>query len=260
MALNIPDLIAHPQKLADRVVVHELKELLEQYPFFQAARLLYLKALYQLRDPSFGDELCRTALYVADRRSLFYLIEGDYYTLRPVARKASSKAEQGEGAEPDRTQLLIDAFLSGLPTEPEEAEEQPLDDGGLSLDYTPYVLRAEDLEEATTPEEAQHTEVCPMKGQNLIDDFIQNSDEKIDNPTDAPLMPEPQDKPEELPGVEEDDGYFTETLAKIYIKQHRYAKALEIIRRLSLKYPKKNAYFADQIRFLEKLVINSNDK
>ncbi|MBQ4524467.1 MAG: tetratricopeptide repeat protein, partial [Bacteroidaceae bacterium] len=42
--------------------------------------------------------------------------------------------------------------------------------------------------------------------------------------------------------------------------QHRYAKALEIIRRLSLKYPKKNAYFADQIRFLEKLVINSNDK
>ena len=30
MALNIPDLIAHPQKLADRVVVHELKELLEQ--------------------------------------------------------------------------------------------------------------------------------------------------------------------------------------------------------------------------------------
>ena len=248
MALNIPDLIAHPQKLADRVVVHELKELLEQYPFFQAARLLYLKALYQLRDPSFGDELC------------FYLIEGDYYTLRPVARKASSKAEQGEGAEPDRTQLLIDAFLSGLPTEPEEAEEQPLDDGGLSLDYTPYVLRVEDLEETITPEEVQHTEVRPMKGQNLIDDFIQNSDEKIDNPTDAPLMPEPQDKPEELPGVEEDDGYFTETLAKIYIKQHRYAKALEIIRRLSLKYPKKNAYFADQIRFLEKLVINSNDK
>ena len=58
----------------------------------------------------------------------------------------------------------------------------------------------------------------------------------------------------------EEDGYFTETLAKIYIKQQRYTKALEIIRRLSLKYPKKNAYFADQIRFLEKLVQNSNDK
>ena len=59
---------------------------------------------------------------------------------------------------------------------------------------------------------------------------------------------------------EEDEDYFTETLAKIYIKQGRYTKAMEIIRRLSLKYPKKNRYFADQIRFLEKLIINNKNK
>ena len=58
----------------------------------------------------------------------------------------------------------------------------------------------------------------------------------------------------------EDEDYFTETLAKIYIKQGRYTKAMEIIRRLSLKYPKKNRYFADQIRFLEKLIINNKNK
>jgi predicted Zn-dependent protease len=57
-----------------------------------------------------------------------------------------------------------------------------------------------------------------------------------------------------------DDSYFTETLAKIYIKQRRYSKALEIIRKLNLKYPKKSIYFADQIRFLEKLVINEKTK
>jgi len=49
-------------------------------------------------------------------------------------------------------------------------------------------------------------------------------------------------------------------LAKIYVKQQRYSKALEIIKKLSLKYPKKNAYFADQIRFLEKLIINAKSK
>ena len=49
-------------------------------------------------------------------------------------------------------------------------------------------------------------------------------------------------------------------LAKIYIKQRRYGKALEIIRKLNLKYPKKSIYFADQIRFLEKLVINEKTK
>ena len=56
----------------------------------------------------------------------------------------------------------------------------------------------------------------------------------------------------------EENGYFTETLARIYIKQGRYSKALEIIQRLNLVYPKKNRYFADQIRFLEKLIINNN--
>ena len=58
----------------------------------------------------------------------------------------------------------------------------------------------------------------------------------------------------------EDESYFTETLAKIYVKQQRYSKALEIIKKLSLNYPKKNAYFADQIRFLEKLIINAKSK
>ena len=37
-------------------------------------------------------------------------------------------------------------------------------------------------------------------------------------------------------------------------------KALEIIKRLNLNFPKKNAYFADQIRFLEKLIVNSEQK
>lgn len=51
-----------------------------------------------------------------------------------------------------------------------------------------------------------------------------------------------------------DDAFFTETLARIYLKQHRYTKALEIIRSLYLNFPNKSIYFADQIRYLEKLV------
>ena len=99
-----------------------------------------------------------------------------------------------------------------------------------------------------------------MKGQHLIDDFIKNADENITSDTEGEGRPMVAQEVDGLPEIDEDDGYFTETLAKIYIKQRRYGKALEIIRRLSLKYPKKNAYFADQIRFLEKLFQNSNDK
>ena len=92
-----------------------------------------------------------------------------------------------------------------------------------------------------------------MKGQDLIDDFLNNDDGKME------LKDEPEYEPEiEEEENDDDSGYFTETLARIYIKQGRYSKALEIIRRLNLIYPKKSRYFADQIRFLEKLIINDN--
>ena len=59
-----------------------------------------------------------------------------------------------------------------------------------------------------------------------------------------------------------DDSMLSESLAKMYIAQHKYSQALEIIERINLKYPEKSIYFADQIRFLTKLVLNEtlNDK
>ena len=59
-----------------------------------------------------------------------------------------------------------------------------------------------------------------------------------------------------------DESMLSESLAKMYISRHKYSQALEIIKRLSLKYPEKSIYFADQIRFLTKLVLNEtlNDK
>ena len=50
---------------------------------------------------------------------------------------------------------------------------------------------------------------------------------------------------------------LSESLAKIYIKQGRYNKAYEIILHLYLNNPKKSIYFADQLRFLRKLMLNS---
>ena len=93
----------------------------------------------------------------------------------------------------------------------------------------------------------------------MIDNFINNGNGKIQLKEEPEYMPELEDH---TPSDEKegDEGYFTETLAKIYIKQGRYNKALEIIQRLNLNYPKKNAYFADQIRFLEKLIINTKSK
>lgn len=47
---------------------------------------------------------------------------------------------------------------------------------------------------------------------------------------------------------------LSESLAKIYIRQGRYRRAYEILSDLNLKNPEKSIYFADQLRFLRKVI------
>ncbi len=54
--------------------------------------------------------------------------------------------------------------------------------------------------------------------------------------------------------AENDNMMCSEILANIFLRQHRYDRALEIIKSLYLNFPNKSVYFADQIRYLEKLV------
>ncbi len=47
--------------------------------------------------------------------------------------------------------------------------------------------------------------------------------------------------------ITQEDGLVSETLAEIYIKQGKYDKAIEVYRKLSLRNPQKNVYFARKI-------------
>ena len=250
--------IQHPETL-DKDSLYELRTLVARYPYFQTLRLLYLKNLYLLHDAAFGAELRKAVLYVADRRTLFYLIEGDRYALRPHAETTSRLLADNENPGIDRTLSLIDAFLSTMPEEHSQPKE--LD---YAMDYTAYLLQdGEEVVGIEAQQEPATPDTPQLRSQGLIDDFISQQGEA----EEKEVLPESQDEEAEeedntpvLSEEELDDSYFTETLAKIYVKQQRYDKALEIIKRLSLNYPKKNAYFADQIRFLEKLIINAKSK
>ena len=48
-------------------------------------------------------------------------------------------------------------------------------------------------------------------------------------------------------------GYMTETLAKLYLNQKNYEKAIQSYKILILKFPEKNSYFADQIKKIKSL-------
>jgi hypothetical protein len=250
--LNITELIKHPEQL-NKETLYDLRSLIALYPFYQTARLLMLQNLYLLHDPTFDEELRRAAAYITDRRVIFNLVEANHY---------KPKRPQVQIPEGNRTVSLIDNFLSSIPAEAEETENEKTEEkvhhrkhtaADATIDYISYLI-ATDFEEETSEEETYEPE---MKGQSLIDTFIEGDGFNLqDKPEYKPeVSTEPEDS-EKLPEEE----YLTETLAGIYIKQGKYLKALEIIKRLNLNIPKKNAYFADQIRFLEKLIVNSGQK
>ena len=49
------------------------------------------------------------------------------------------------------------------------------------------------------------------------------------------------------------EGLMTETLARIYLEQKNYEKAIQSYKILSLKYPEKSSFFADQIKAVREL-------
>ena len=238
----------------DRDTLYELRSTLALYPYFQTDRLLMLQNLYMLHDATFDEELRRAALYITDRKAIFNMVEAAHYQLRKPESSNNQKAvPSGES----RTVELIDTFLDSIPMEEEEENGKkkrrptPAD---AAVDYVAYLLASES---DNTIGQEQKTPL--MKGQDLIDTFLEQEQGRIllaDLPQE-PVHSSDEDNSEEDSNDEE---YFTETLARIYIKQGRYRKALDIIQRLNQRFPHKNAYFADQIRFLEKLIINSKKK
>ena len=50
------------------------------------------------------------------------------------------------------------------------------------------------------------------------------------------------------------EALMTETLAKVYLQQKNYTKAIKAYKILILKYPEKSGFFADQIRAVKKLI------
>lgn len=242
--MNVAYLIKHPEAL-NLKTIYELRKLIATYPYYQPARLLLLKNLYLLHDPTFEQELKNSSIFFTDRSILFDTFESVYYQ----NEKSKTIIEDNKKDE-NLTDSLIDNYLDQVP------EDSSIDKNDntrkpnsvdATIDYVAYLLETENSEsQKQTPE---------LKGQSLIDDFINKEGKKITLSEDT--TDELADNPHEETIETE---YFTETLARIYIKQQRYSKALEIIKKLNLEYPKKNSYFASQIRFLEKLVINSNNK
>lgn len=263
MAISISDLVRSPYKL-NSDTLHALREHVAEYPYDQTARLLLLYNLYLLHDSTYSDILHKQAVYLADRNILFRATEGQTLKLNTSLNTKRKPKKRGEPSTE-----LIDRFLRQHEVEESHRPGLTLPTPDPSGDYMAYWAQQHGVatETLSTEEESnistllhsvairplQTSESTPQEPttslpeENVIDGPIK---EKVDKPEDTPAT-ESTDTP--LP----EETFYTENLAKIYIKQGRYERAIEILKALSVANPKKNRYFADQIRFLHKLAINS---
>ena len=223
----------HPGRISESHL-KDLQEDVERFPYAQAFRLLYLKGLHNVGDLRFDQELRKASLYAIDRNALCQLI------LVPVEEEKNEPSPE----------VVAETERSGNSTV-------------QSSRVTPssaYITDMTDLLNDLKPIDTGKP-VKKMRGQSLIDEFITSRESVEENSstlnelsvTPAPISVEPIDNQ-----VDEAE-CFTETLAKIYIKQRKFDKAIKIFRQLSLKNPEKSIYFADQIRFFERLIENLNN-
>lgn len=170
------------------------------------------------------------------------------------------KKEYGEGIELDEYVVEInnndnDEFIELIDTdktsiEPEQQlEQKPKEAAPPKTDEDILKL----INKGVVPEDLQGTigklSYSQKKKNSIIDNFIKT------NPKINPVT-EPASKLKDFSkeSVQENDHLITDTLANIYLKQGNYAKAIFAYEKLSLKYPEKSAYFADQIEEIKRLI------
>ena len=175
-----------------------LREILNEYPFFQSASAYYLKTLKDQKKESFEELLPKTAILTYNRSILRkWIFEKNEYSI-------------------DENLPIIEKYTF--------------------LDW---------FDKINESKSSLNSKI------DIIDNFIKNSP-KIS--IDKKYIPTSEFKID----TNLKDDLITETLAKIYISQEKYNKAIKAYKILSLKYPKKSSFFADQIEKIKNLKKNNS--
>mgnify|MGYP003481919701 FL=1 len=311
----------NPYKLTEEAAL-ALKELINDYPYLQSARALYLKTLHAKRSFLYNNELKKTAAYTTDRDVLFdYIVSEDFITYKPLNLEGIDvfdedyieikkpeptldetiekrvldtlvyienqdretelihKIDQISKSKIEAKQERADALIQNDNKALEEVSEleDKLEIGGplefsntdkysfnewLKLTKTPLIQREIDESESNKEElleeiqeeknnNAEETKEIfvpeKQKKMDLIDRFIETNP-KI-TPSKTAVIPTIH-----LDRSEEDEPYYmTETLARIYLEQKKYQKAIQAYEILILKYPEKSSLFANRISEIKKL-------
>ena len=206
----------------------ELENIIYEFPYFQLAHAIYLKSLKIQDQFNFDLILKKTAILSSKRKLIFNWIEGNENNLFKILEKSTKKEIRESIVQDTQTKVDVKTYKS------EEEEEK--------MFFVDWVLSYANSE--------IETQSRPLESKiEIIDSFLEknpkipNRKEKDDKDDFLNLASNNKFNKSEL---------MTETLAKIYVKQKKIKKALYAYKILSLKYPEKSSFFANQIKKLQK--------
>ena len=208
-----------------------LETLIKKYPDFHLARMHHLRILQQHNPIAFNKQLPHTAIATYDRELLYEFIENNKIT---STVKNTLKEKQIKKVAPEVENYKKVTEKRVLFEESEEVIPKKL----YFSEWAKYLK----TKQAITKEN-----ITLENKFQLIDSFLTTTkrivpDKNIKNTVD--LSEKSLTSTNEL---------MTETLAKVFVKQKRYDKAVQAYQILGLKYPEKNSFFADQIKEIKRL-------
>jgi tetratricopeptide (TPR) repeat protein len=225
--------IKNPEKLnsSDEIA---FKKLASSYPYFQAAQSLHLKILKNENSFEFKKYLRSTALHTSNRGILFDFINRN--TNEQNVAVESIKKHQDNS---------VEAEIFNHSTDKEEVNVS-----NKKRSFYDW-LNLTKLKTLDQIEKNQPQQLSEKTDKNkLIDKFIEENP-KISNTKEGKLKFETAIRT--MPSQQ----MMTETLAKIYLEQKKYEKAIQAYNILILNNPKKSGFFADQIKMIQSLQENN---
>ena len=279
--LNKPNAIKNKHTLG-------LEKIVNEFPFFQSARALQLKSLYNQESFQYNSALRKTAAYTTDRSVLFdFITSGNFAPVQKIFMEekqafineikvndieivtVSPPEQQPQPEISTLEQSIVKSIKEAKIEEPILNKEDTIAMVSEKLNIGKPLAFSKDEKHSFqewlqlsnfNPIEREKTkkeEIIPpideikLKKITLIDRFIEN------NPKISPVKE--ATKIASIPEQTQDQSYLmTETLAKVYLEQKKYQRAIQAYEILILKYPEKSSLFADRISDIRILQQNNN--
>ena len=146
----------------------------------------------------------------------------------------------------------------GKPLEFDKSENHSFTEWLKITSFKPIKRKSEETEPKTKVETQPQNETLEQKTTTPLQDKLAIIDKFIsENPKIKPVS-DNAPKPKLINNDDAiSDSLMTETLARIYLEQKNYDKAIQSYKILSLKYPEKSSFFAHQIKLVKELKDNN---